>query len=80
MLGRCDDDQRVTFPGVVYQLGNLFASVNAPLQAGLAAHLGGDYGVALVAVAGTVAVVIAVLTALGTEARGVVFAKAAVAA
>jgi MFS transporter, SHS family, lactate transporter len=68
---------RGTFPGVVYQLGNLLASVNATLQAGLAAHLGGDYGLALAAVAGTVAVVIAVLTAVGTEARGVVFAKAA---
>jgi SHS family lactate transporter-like MFS transporter len=68
---------RGTFPGVVYQLGNLLASVNATLQAGLAAHLGGDYGLALAAVAGTVAVVIAVLTAVGTEARGVLFAKAA---
>ena len=68
---------RGTFPGVVYQLGNLLASVNAPLQAGLAAHLGGDYGLALAGVAGTVAVVIAVLTALGTEARGVAFARAA---
>jgi MFS transporter, SHS family, lactate transporter len=68
---------RGTFPGVVYQLGNLFASVNAPLQAGLAAHLGGDYGLALAAVAGTVAIVIAILTALGSEARGVAFEKAA---
>jgi SHS family lactate transporter-like MFS transporter len=68
---------RGTFPGVVYQLGNLLASVNATLQAGIAAHLGGNYGVALAAVAGTVAVVIAILTALGTEARGVDFNKAA---
>src|SRR6201996_4681747 len=69
---------RGTFPGVVYQLGNLLASVNATLQAGIAEHLDGNYGVALAVVAGTVAVVIAVLTALGTEARGVDFSKVAV--
>jgi SHS family lactate transporter-like MFS transporter len=61
---------------VVYQLGNLLASVNATLQAAIAAHLGGNYGVALAAVAGTVAVIIAVLTMLGEEARGVDFATA----
>jgi MFS transporter, SHS family, lactate transporter len=68
---------RATFPGVVYQLGNLLASVNAPLQTGLAAHFGGDYSLSLAAVAGTVAVVIAVLTAVGSEARGVDFAATA---
>ncbi len=70
------DGARGTFPGFVYQLGNLFASVNATLQAGLAAHFGGDYGFALLIVAGTVAVLIAILTAFGREARGVAFAKA----
>ncbi|MBV9566208.1 MAG: MFS transporter, partial [Bradyrhizobium sp.] len=65
---------RGTFPGVVYQLGNLLASVNATLQAAIAAHLGGNYSIALAAVAGTVAVVIAVLTMLGEEAKGVDFA------
>jgi len=54
-------------------------SVNATLQALIAAHFGGNYGIALAAVAGTVAIVIAVLTAVGTEAKGVVFAKAKVA-
>src|SRR5271156_6129236 len=67
------DEARGTFPGFVYQLGNLIASVNATLQAGIAAHYGGDYALALAAGAGTVAVVIAILTALGTEAKGVVF-------
>src|SRR6202789_514753 len=47
------DDARGTFPGFVYQFGNLIASVNATLQAGIAAHYGGDYGIALPAVAGT---------------------------
>ena len=67
------DDARGTFPGFVYQLGNLIASVNATLQAGIAIHYGGDYAIALAVVAGTVAVVIAILTALGTEAKGIVF-------
>jgi MFS transporter, SHS family, lactate transporter len=70
------DNARGTFPGFVYQLGNLLASVNATLQAGIASHFGGNYGLALAAVAGSVAIIIAVLTAVGTEAKGVVFAKA----
>jgi SHS family lactate transporter-like MFS transporter len=71
------DTARGTFPGFVYQLGNLLASVNATLQAGLAAHFGGNYGLALALVAGSVAIVIAGLTAAGSEAKGVVFSKAA---
>jgi SHS family lactate transporter-like MFS transporter len=74
------DTARATFPGFVYQLGNLLASVNATVQAGLAAHFGGDYGLALAIVVGTVAIIIAGLTAVGTEAKGVVFTKAAAAA
>jgi SHS family lactate transporter-like MFS transporter len=70
------DTARGTFPGFVYQLGNLLASVNATLQAGLAVHFGGNYGLALAIVAGTVAIIIAGLTAAGTEAKGIVFAKA----
>jgi MFS transporter, SHS family, lactate transporter len=67
------DDARGTFPGFVYQLGNLIASVNATLQAAIATHNGNNYALALAAVAGTVAVVIVILTALGGEARGVEF-------
>ena len=70
------DTARGTFPGFVYQLGNLLASVNATLQAGIAAHYGGNYGLALAVVAGSVAVIIAVLTAVGTEAKGIAFARA----
>jgi len=70
------DDARGTFPGFVYQLGNLIASVNATLQADIAARYDNDYALALAAVAGTVAVVIVVLTALGTEAKGVKFGTA----
>src|SRR6202790_5420008 len=67
------DNARGTFPGFVYQLGNLIASVNATLQAAIATHYGGDYALALAAVAGTVAVAIVILTALGIEAKGVAF-------
>jgi SHS family lactate transporter-like MFS transporter len=70
------DEARGTFPGFVYQLGNLIASVNATLQAGIATRYGGNYGFALAAVAGTVAILIAILTALGAEAKDVVFGKA----
>jgi MFS transporter, SHS family, lactate transporter len=47
--------------------------VNATLQAGIASHFGGNYGLALAAVAGSVAIIIAVLTAVGKEAKGVAF-------
>ena len=67
------DEARGTFPGFIYQLGNLIASVNAPFQAAIAAQYGGNYGLALAAVAGTIAVVIALLTAFGVEAKGVAF-------
>jgi MFS transporter, SHS family, lactate transporter len=70
------DTARGTFPGFVYQLGNLLASVNATLQAAIAEHFGGNYGLALALVAGSMAVAIALLSAAGTEAKGVVFSKA----
>jgi SHS family lactate transporter-like MFS transporter len=70
------EEARGTFPGFTYQVGNLIASVNAPLQAGLAAHYGGDYAFALALVAGIVAVTIIILAALGREARGVKFGTA----
>ncbi|HEY4921172.1 MAG TPA: MFS transporter [Xanthobacteraceae bacterium] len=69
------DEARGTFPGFTYQLGNLLASVNATLQAEIAAHSGGNYGLALAIVAGIVAVVIAILTALGVEAKGAQFGR-----
>jgi SHS family lactate transporter-like MFS transporter len=70
------NDARGTFPGVVFQLGNLIASVNAPLQASIAVSYGGDYALALALVAGTGAIVIVILTALGIEAKGAVFGTA----
>lgn len=72
------EEARGTFPGFTYQIGNLIASVNATLQAGLAAHYGGDYAFALALVAGVVAVTVIILTVLGSEARGVKFGTAEV--
>src|ERR1700733_6233395 len=62
---------RATFPGVVYQLGNLLASYNATLQAGIGEQMGHNYSWALAGVAGVVAVVIALLVGLGVEAKDV---------
>ena len=62
---------RATFPGVVYQLGNLLASYNATLQAAIGERMGHDYSWALAGVAGVVAVVIAIPVGFGTEARHV---------
>lgn len=62
---------RGTFPGFVYQLGNFIASVNAPLQTGIAAAYGGDFGFSLMLVAASVAVLLIVLMLFGPEARNV---------
>jgi MFS transporter, SHS family, lactate transporter len=70
------EEVRGTFPGFTYQLGNLLASGNATLQAGLASHYGGDYAFALAIVAGVIAIAVAMLAGLGHEARGVRFAGA----
>lgn len=56
---------RATFPGVVYQFGNLLSSRNIVFQADLAAARGGDYGFALALVAGLTIVVLVVWTAFG---------------
>ncbi len=61
---------RGTFPGLVYQVGNFLASANANIQVALAEHFNGDYAMALAIVVGVVAVVIAVMVALGREPRG----------
>ncbi|HWG76362.1 MAG TPA: MFS transporter [Steroidobacteraceae bacterium] len=69
------DGMRATFPGVVYQLGNLIASSNAPLQSLLAVHVGGaahpNYAFALGLVCALTALALLVLALLGPERRGV---------
>jgi SHS family lactate transporter-like MFS transporter len=71
------EEARGTFPGFVYQLGNFIASSNAPLQGWIAFQFGGRYSVALAAVVGVVAVVIAIVVAFGPEAKGVSMTGAA---
>ncbi|MEZ2127268.1 MULTISPECIES: MFS transporter [unclassified Sinorhizobium] len=67
------DEVRGTFPGFAYQLGNLLASGNATLQAGLAARWNGDYAFALLIVAIVVAIVVALLSGFGFEKKNVRF-------
>src|SRR4029077_12380104 len=63
-------EARGTFPGTVYQLGNLLASYAGPLQAGLAVQYG-SYGFALGAVAVVAAFAVAFLASIGREAKEV---------
>jgi MFS transporter, SHS family, lactate transporter len=60
---------RATFPGTIYQIGNLIASSNAILQTTIAANRGENYAFALASVAVAAAIAIAALTAVGREAR-----------
>jgi putative sialic acid transporter len=62
---------RGTFPGFVYQLGNLLASVNATIQSGYAADHNNDYATALALVAVCAALAIALLVGFGIERKGV---------
>jgi len=62
-------DARATFPGTIYQLGNLIASSNSVLQTTIAANEGKNYAFALASVAVAAAVAIATLAAVGREAR-----------
>jgi SHS family lactate transporter-like MFS transporter len=71
-------DARATFPGFVYQLGNLIASSNAPMQRWIAGQFGGQYSIALALVAWAAAIVITLLAFFGVERKGVSFRAAAV--
>jgi MFS transporter, SHS family, lactate transporter len=66
---------RATFPGVVYQLGNLIASVNLPIQESIANAHGENYGLAMAIVIGIVSIVISLLVAFGPEKRGVAMSE-----
>ena len=65
------DEIRGFYPGVTYQLGNLLAAFNLPIQQALAASHG--YPFALAATIIPVLIAVAVLAALGSERRDVVF-------
>jgi SHS family lactate transporter-like MFS transporter len=62
---------RGTFPGVTYQLGNLLASKNAVIQARLVERrYGGSYPPVLTGTVVIIAALVALVTALGKEAKG----------
>src|SRR4051812_33244109 len=65
------DEIRGFYPGVTYQLGNLLAAVNLPIQTSLAESHGGRFALFVVIVPVLMAVI--VLTLLGREMRGVEF-------
>ncbi|MBV9866671.1 MAG: MFS transporter [Abitibacteriaceae bacterium] len=67
---------RGTFTGFAYQLGNLLSAINATLQTNLAEHhYHNDYGRAMASVVVIVFISVAVITALGREAKGVSFSE-----
>jgi SHS family lactate transporter-like MFS transporter len=68
---------RGTFPGTCYQLGNLIAAVNLPLQSSIAESMGGNYSIALAIIATCAALLIATLMWLGPEAHNVDMGRAA---
>jgi SHS family lactate transporter-like MFS transporter len=68
---------RGLFPGFAYQLGNLIASKNSVIQAGIAEGRHDDYGFALALVAGVTAIVLVAWTAIGPERRDVDFVEEA---
>lgn len=71
------DAIRGFYPGVTYQLGNLLAALNLPLQTALAARHG--YSFALTWTMVPVLVAVIVLTLIGKEAKGIAFGTSATA-
>jgi SHS family lactate transporter-like MFS transporter len=65
------DTIRGFYPGVTYQLGNLLAAFNLPIQEALAARHG--YPFALAATIVPVLIAVIVLSLVGKEARGIEF-------
>lgn len=65
---------RGTFPGFTYQLGNLFASQNQVFQARFAVGHGNNYGLAITVLTAGAALLVALVTWLGPERKGVAFA------
>src|ERR1035441_1870888 len=63
------------YPGVTYQLGNLFAALNLPLQTAIAEHFNKQYGLGLAVVIGPVLLLTAIVTMLGPENKGARFGE-----
>jgi SHS family lactate transporter-like MFS transporter len=68
------DEIRGFYPGVTYQLGNCLAAFNLPIQQALAKSHGYPFALAVTII--PVLLAVAVLAALGTERRDVVFGEA----
>lgn len=65
------DAIRGSYPGVIYQVGNLFASLNLPIQEALAQSHG--YPFTLAATMTPVLIAVIALAAIGKEAKGIRF-------
>ncbi|GAA4157459.1 sialate:H+ symport family MFS transporter [Gryllotalpicola daejeonensis] len=59
------------YPGVTYQLGNVIAAFNLPIQQSLAPHIGYPWAMTWTVAGAAVAVIL--LTALGRQAKGIDF-------
>jgi len=70
------DAIRGSYPGLTYQMGNLFASLNLPVQAALAEHYG--YSFALTATMIPVLAAVIALAAIGQEAKGIHFGNTSI--
>ena len=69
------DEIRGFYPGVTYQLGNLLAAVNLPLQTVIAGHYGKNFSAGLAWVIVPVLALTALVTWVGPENRGAVLGK-----
>src|SRR4051794_33604395 len=67
------DEIRGFYPGVTYQLGNVIAAANLPIQTALASSHSGGFALAVVIV--PVLLIVILLTAIGSEARGARFGE-----
>ena len=70
-MPRAADAIRGFCPGVTYQIGNLLAALNLPIQEHLAA--GHGYPSALAWTVGPALVAVVIATSLGPEANGAIF-------
>ncbi|HSZ30813.1 MAG TPA: MFS transporter [Pseudonocardiaceae bacterium] len=68
------DAIRGFYPGMTFQLGNLFAALSLPIEEALAEHHGYSFALTVTMIPALVAVI--VLTAIGTEAKGIRFGSA----
>ena len=67
---------RGTFPGFAYQLGNFFAAANLTIQANIADHFGGNYGISMSIISGLIAIAVAGFAGFGPQAKEVRFTHA----